>query len=402
MPEDPRLATAALKQALATAAILNLVMLGGALALLAVPVMAPVIADELGLSTALVGVYSTTLWSASIVTSISSGRIIARVGAFRASQAVVVLCALGAIAARVGTVPFFIIGALLIGLAHGIETPASSAILARVTAPAQQPVVFSLKQTGVQIGGIFAGALLPTAALVFGWRTSLLVLGLVLGLGAVSMRWTRHRLELAPTTIPILSFRAAFRVLVRDHRLLRLSAASFFFVGTQVCFNTFLVAYFVRDHGMSVAAAGGCLAASLVGGLVGRIVWGFVSGRLLRAVTLLALLGGAMVLTMLVLGFAVAHMSGWVIALACFLGGLTASGWNGVYLAEIARLAPSGQVAAITGASFLIGSSGLVLGPILYSLIASQTSFSLAYAFLGGFAALGIACLSRRAPNSPR
>ena len=38
------------------------------------------------------------------------------------------------------------------------------------------------------------------------------------------------------------------------------------------------------------------------------------------------------------------------LATLAFLFGLTASGWNGVFLAGVARLAPEGQVSEVTGA----------------------------------------------------
>ena len=58
----------------------------------------------------------------------------------------------------------------LIGVACAIETPASSDILARVTPAAHRTFIFSLKQTGVQVGGMLAGVAYPAALPALGWR----------------------------------------------------------------------------------------------------------------------------------------------------------------------------------------------------------------------------------------
>ena len=46
--------------------------------------------------------------------------------------------------------------------------------------------------------------------------------------------------------------------------------------------------------------------------------------------------------------------------------GASGTGWNGVYLAEVARLAPPGQASAATGGSLAITFLGVVLGPMLF------------------------------------
>lgn len=47
--------------------------------------------------------------------------------------------------------------------------------------------------------------------------------------------------------------------------------------------------------------------------------------------------------------------------------GATAASWNGVFLAEIARVAPKGQISAATGGSIFFTYFGLVVGPTLFS-----------------------------------
>lgn len=382
-------AAGALREAYVAALTLNGVMLLAALAMFSVPVMAPAIAVDLAIDPALVGAYSAILWASSIVTSVGSGRLIARFGPFAMSQACVAVCALGAAVIAIGALPAFVVAAILIGLAHGVETPASSTLLARITPAAQQPLVFSVKQTGVQLGGIASGFVFPAMALALGWQTTALVLAAFLAAAAIALEPARRRHDAGGHAAGRLSFGEAFARVVRDRRLRALSLASFAFVAAQVCFNTFLVSFFVRDVGTSLALAGTYLAAGQLGGLVGRLLWGAISGRALGAAGLLMLLGLGMCGASLAVGLAAQVLPTAAVAAVCFAGGLTVSGWNGVFLAEIARLAPQGEVARITGASFLIGSCGLVLGPVAFSLLAAATSFGTAFVGMAFLALAG-------------
>ena len=53
-----------------------------------------------------------------------------------------------------GLTLLFVFGAIITGLGGGPSTPASSQILARYAEPAQAPLIFSIKQTGVPVGEI--------------------------------------------------------------------------------------------------------------------------------------------------------------------------------------------------------------------------------------------------------
>jgi MFS family permease len=69
------------------------------------------------------------------------------------------------------------VGAVLVGLGYGPITPASSHLLARTTPAHRMSLVFSIKQTGVPLGGAMAGAIVPTLQLLVGWQQALLLVG---------------------------------------------------------------------------------------------------------------------------------------------------------------------------------------------------------------------------------
>jgi fucose permease len=66
-----------------------------AMALLTLPVMAPVAAKALGVSPALVGVYVAITYAGAMFASLTSGTTVSRLGPIRVSQWGLVLCATG-------------------------------------------------------------------------------------------------------------------------------------------------------------------------------------------------------------------------------------------------------------------------------------------------------------------
>ncbi|MBX9701682.1 MAG: MFS transporter, partial [Acetobacteraceae bacterium] len=63
--------------------------------------------------------------------------------------------------------------------------------------------------------------------------------------------------------------------------------------------------------------------------------------------------------------------------------GFCAAGWNGVLIAEAARLAPAGRTGAATGGVLAFTFGGVVAGPSLFALIIDLAGrYSLAFAWL--------------------
>ena len=78
--------------------------------------------------------------------------------------------------------------------------------------------------------------------------------------------------------------------------------------------------------------------------------------------------------------------------------GGTAIGWNGVFLAEVARIAGPAKAGQLTGATAVFTFAGPMLGPSLFSLILLLTSsYAAAFCTMGVFTAIGGALLLRDA-----
>ncbi|MBV8838037.1 MAG: MFS transporter [Alphaproteobacteria bacterium] len=354
-------------------------------ALVACAIFAPgVMAPRIGIAPATLGAYATAACVVAFFFTFAGGQFAGRYGSFRVASfcAVIVFATMG-IAAWSGASPWLAIAGVVLGLAYGPETPASSTILFRITPPAKRPLVFSLRQTGNQSGGIIGSLALPYLAAIdplYGYVAIMLLA--LLALGAFELLRPRYD-PLVRGTGSGVALRDALRILATNAAMRKLAIASLPFSALQIALNVFLVSYGVTQLGLDLVQAGLLLATAQAGGLVGRLSFGLIASRFLPAWTTVVALGFGMSLCAGVVALATPGWS-WALLLAvAFLFGVTASGWNGVFLAEVARLSPEGRVGEATGAVLMFGFAGLVVGPLLMAGIAASSSLSVAYAALG-------------------
>jgi MFS family permease len=355
---------------------------------LAAPVLAPIAAPGLGYEPYLVGLFVSLMYASAATVGLVSGAVVARWGAVRVSQLCLLCSAAGLALATLGGLWALALGALVLGLGYGPATPASSHLLARVTPAHRLNLVFSLKQTGVPIGYALAGAVLPSAALAVGWRAAALALGLACLAIAATLQPMRAALDADARPVSLTAaLRRPFAPLLfvlRVPALRVLAVTSFAYSAMQICVGTFLVTYLVERIALSPVTAGFILSCAQAAGVGGRILWGALADRLGRPLLLLGALGFLMTAAALLAG---AFTPSWphaaLIAVAVLFGG-TAVAWNGITLAQLARLAPSGRAAEVTGGTFFITFGGVTTAPLAFSFLLHLTgSYALAYAAMG-------------------
>lgn len=371
------------------------------MALLTLPAMAPVAAQGLGVPPALVGAYVALCYLAAMLSSLIGGTLVRRLGAIRVSQLGLALCAIGLLLCAVPWLPAVALGALCIGAGYGPITPASSHLLALTTPAHRMALVFSVKQTGVPAGGMMAGALVPGLSLWLGWQGTLAVVAGVCAACAVLSQPLRAALDADRQPSQALALGALFRPvgMVLGHRSLAvLAACSFLFSAVQVSVTAYMVTYLNGSLGMTLLAAGAALSVSQLAGVVGRIAWGAVADRGLGPRNTLMLLAVLMIVGSVLTALL---QPGWPTALIwaiVALLGASAIGWNGVYLATVARQAPPGQAATATGGTLMFTFMGVVLGsPAFGALAGFSGSYRLAFAALALPAALALGLLLWRA-----
>jgi MFS family permease len=116
--------------------------------------------------------------------------------------------------------------------------------------------------------------------------------------------------------------------------------------------------------------------------VVGRVLWGYIADRWLDARRMLATLAALMALCSAAAAALDASVPLPLVLLLMAAFGASATGWNGVYLAEVARRAPAGLAGPATGGSLMFTYMGNVVGPLLFGAVAEAAGFGVAYALL--------------------
>lgn len=367
------------------------------LSMLTLPAIAPEMARDLGVPARLVGWWISMAYGAAAVTSLMGATTVRRLGAARTTQIALLLMTLGTLANALAWLPGVAAGALLVGLGYGMTNPAASHLLARSTSPANRNLVFSIKQTGVPVGGAVAGLMAPALTVAFGWpaapaAVAALAVLLVAMIVPVRAAWDDDRDPTAPLRGHPLE---GLRLIWASPRLRSLSLSGLAYAAVQLSLSTFLVTMLVADLGWTLVEAGLLLSTVQVLGVVGRILSGIIADRLLGGRRTLAGLGLATAGLALATGLLESHWPVAAIYGVLVLYGTAALGWNGVYLAEVAHAAPAGQIPRVTGASLFFTYGGVLIGPPIFAAMQSLTgSYTTTYALAAIPALLGVALLA--------
>ncbi len=341
-------------------------------AVLAPTVAAPMLLERLQLPPVAVGLFVALVYLAATFSSPIGAQCVRRFGPIRSSQFGLLCSAVGLACVVAPWAWIAMIGALLVGTGYGPITPASSQMLSRTTPVERYALVFSVKQTGVPLGGVIVGFMVPPLLVWSGPAAALGGVAALCLLGAASAVPLRLPFDTGRDTcarwLRLSSVSDPLLFVARHAVLRRVAASSFVLSMVQVCFSAYLVTFLTSDWRWTLVAAGAALAAAQSAGVVGRILWGIVSDRGLGARATLFMLSAGMMLCTVGLPFARDWPLPASIALIC-LYGATAVGWNGVYLATVARVVPREQAAVATAGTLSCTFLGVVVGPPVFGIV---------------------------------
>ena len=346
------------------------------------PVIAPLIMASTGLAPERVGNLSSLTALATVLYLMIGGVFLARMGPVRMLQLGTAMAVTALLVASLGQAWAIFLAAFMLGLGYGPTPPAGSRMLAATAPPAHRSLIFSIKQAGAPAGGALAGLIAAPVALAYGWPAALM---LAFGVGVLAIlviqplrlafdaeRNRAQRLRFSDILSPgaISAPMAAFK---QNPVLRRVTALSVSFAICQGCLFSFTVTWLVEKRGFDLVLAGSVFAGMQFAGVVARILLGWVADRTGNALANLVAQGFAAGSAILALALLPPDAGFWPLALICVLTGFFGASWNGISLAEVARLAPSGKVADATAGSTIFVFLGYVAGPSIFATLVSLT-----------------------------
>jgi len=379
-----------------------------AFASMAVPLLGPPLMARAGLPPESIGLVS-AMTSVGICWCLAcGGPMLGHHGAVRTLQIGLACTAAGLFVLSQPLGMLGLLGALAIGFGVGPNTPAGSQILMRAAPPRHRTLIFSIKQAGVPLGGALAGLVMAPLVLAQGLTVALWTIIAVMMLTILVVQPFRRRLDgergegrpgwaralLSPAVVV-----RSVRHLGSHPSLPMLTALGASFSMMQSCLMAFTATYVVTRHDASLAEAGRIVAVMQGASMLGRVALGWMADRIGHALRHLAVQAvvSALAVGLLVLA---GDQGSWALYSCAALAGFTAIGWNGVHMAELARVAPPHLVSDVTSAASLFGFMGSICGPLAFTLLVTWSgSYGLAFlavaAQLAGFGLASAVVLRR-------
>ncbi len=339
-----------------------------------IPVIAPVMMADLGLPPQTVGNFSSLNTLGAIIFLLFGTPLVARFGPVRMIQSGALLGSLGLAVASSGIVWLMPLAAMAIGMGYGPTGPAGSRILQQHAPKRHRVLIFSIKQAGAPAGGVLAGLLAAPIAAAAGWQWAMATaIGIAI---ACVLTVQRLRGALDAERDPSRDWREAltWRRLATPITALRLhpvlpplSIQALAFAGLQGSLFSFTVTWLVEEHGMRLTTAGTVFATMQFAGVTGRLVLGWAADRLGDAVRSLAI-HGLLAAGLATLWVTLGPSAPWPLALLlAFLCGFTGASWNGIFLAEVARVSPPDKVAEASSGAIIVCFIGYLVAPSAFA-----------------------------------
>lgn len=368
-----------MKRAIIPVATMLAIQVMVSLSVLSLSVMMPAVAKDLAIDPKLVGIFTAIIYAVAATMALVAAGPILRFGSVRICQAALLMAGIGLALNALALVGATILAVVCIGAAQGPLNPASAHVLAQRVPREYFGMVFSIKQTGVPVGFALAGLLFPQLLEWVGWRGASLIAAGGTVLAALAIEPLRRDLDVvANASKPAGSIWRSIRFVLNHDQLRVLGWSAFVYVVAQHTFTFYLVTYLYEHCRLSIVQAGFLLSLSQIIGTGVRLVSGGIGDRLPR-MQLLGWTGVLMTAGCIATGLLAPDSPFWVITLVVVAYGGVVISWNGTSQAEFAHLAPPGEAAAVASVQTALAFSGAVFGPPIFALIASATSYRMAF-----------------------
>ncbi|MDP9483373.1 MAG: MFS transporter, partial [Chloroflexota bacterium] len=137
-------------------------------------VLAVFMVDDIGMSRTQLGVVAAVISAVTATTSIWLGGLADRRGGRLLLLVVFVAGAVGIAGyAAAPSYPVLVAAAVVAGVCQGAANPATNRLVSETIVPGRLGVVTGIKQSGEMMAVVACGAVLPAAAVAFGWRGAL-------------------------------------------------------------------------------------------------------------------------------------------------------------------------------------------------------------------------------------
>jgi MFS family permease len=333
----------------------------------------PLLATDLHLSYAEVGLLKTLFSSASSVLQIPAGLVGERLGEFIVliSGNIWVGLGLGVIALSPSYLMLLVM-VLLGGIGGNPQHPLAASLVSRVYERSRLATALGTLNVAGDLGKLFGTLMAGIIAVHFGWRAALISIGLFTTVLSLVLLWRRPG-EIPPSLPPQYEHVELTKGKSPWAKVGRLLLAGSFDEMTRTVALTFLPFLFARQ-GLNTSAISVLVGMMVIGGGIGRFVCGWLSDR--WGIFAMILLTEVMTAIALV-GFLYAPLP-MLMPLAIVFG-FPLSGTSSVMQSAIARMVPAHQRGRWYGIYFTVVLVSGAVAPIAYGLLGDKLGLPIVF-----------------------
>jgi MFS family permease len=371
-----------------------------------IPILAPAMSEDFGWSGSTIGYLTASNSLGGLMILVAGSAMLKQIGGMRTLQLTLLIGAACMAWLLIPSLAIALIACLFMGLSGGAANPAGSEVLQKYSPPGKRNLMFSIKQAGVPLGGVIAGLLVPLLVVLTGWRIALFFCALIVLLPTM-MTWRlsasldetpdkKDHFFHFPTLASLRTLTVPLASLRHNSGLRKISVVGSLFAIAQSCWFTFTVIYLVDQLGYPLALAGMVFAIMQAGGVIGRIVLGWLSDYLRSANITLTIAAVFSAVTTALLGLTSADWPLWSVIALAFVAGCSAASWNGVQIAEVARRSPPQMISETSaGSSILVNLMNMVAPTLFAAFVAVSGRYDYAFICAGACSLLVLVCLPR-------
>lgn len=354
---------------------------------LGVPVLAPAFVAGIGMPPEAVGLIGGLMGFGSVWLFAANQAVTPVLGPLRALIAACALAVAGAALMLTGLWAAVFAGAVCVGFAYAVTAPAGSQILSRHTPRRLWGTLFSIRQSGVPVGGAVAGLVGAGLAAAVDWRVGLAALAAVpllcaCLLSAAPARFhegaSGERFRARALFDPANAIRP-FQTLGRMRQLVPITLASLGFATVQGSTFSFLTTYLTDGLGLTLAVAGAIYSVMQLSSFAGRVIVGVIADRLGSTRLMMIVMAVASCCAAIMLA---QFDSGWprvLLFAGAGLVGVCVATWNGLFLAEVAKLVPAEAVGEATACATFFTFIAYMVAPPLFGVLVWFAGYPAAY-----------------------
>ena len=292
---------------------------------------------------------------------------------------------------------------LLVGITQSVAGPTGTKMVSTWFDSKERGTMLGVKQAGIPVASIIAGAVLPSICAAVGWRGAFNAVSVLLFALAVITALLYRDSDVMKEMLA--NNQSASRTRLRDvagdvftKDQILLAVGCMLLMGAQFVVSSNMSNYLSANALASLGdnariVAGSVYSIACVAGVIGRVVFGMIADKKKAPKQTIMGMNVFAVIILFVIAFKGTTLSTTGAYVIFFLYGLTAFAFTGIQLALAADLTTMRAIGSAASFTLSLGFAGMMIMPPIFGAVVDANGFTAGYIFLAIASIVGLAIL---------